>query len=824
MPTSSLSFLAVIPFTATGPGMSGFAHNLAMGAFNGLSWSAFDMAAQGAGSSESLRFTFDAVDTNAGMGISGLDAIYIVDVFQGTGDHVQAVETAYDDAGNLLGTQTYVYGSSPAAGITFSSIQQSVHVTVTLTESIDSTGTDASVIDFSQIQMGLSEAPLPTASIGDIVFIDSAGTGLESGFDAGPGVPGVTVQLLDATGTTVLGTTVTDTRGMYSFTGLAAATYEVKFLPVNGYHFSPQGVGSNPGINSSANVVTGLTAPITLTAGQQDHLVEAGLVPNGSGVGGAGSLSILKTPSSTAIVPGGALSYSYTITNTGQTTLTNVSFTDVTNGDNSTSFTVTDPASLAPGATFTWTSPAATVPTTALAATGKTAPADSLIDAKLGAAAPSNFAVLSLGGTKSGAVAVNLNLTTVTGNVGIANTGTFSESSPSIVNGAVVVGKSVNASKAAGSNSGGIAVNDGLVTQAASDAFAAANYFAGLAPTMSASLFNNGNIGSGITVTGSAGLNVVDLSSLKFSGGNLVLNGPAGAEFVLNIAGNLTATSGSLVLGPNLTADDVILNITNPSASVSTSVPDTLNAILLAPYNKIVEDCGVFTGEVIGGYNQTITLMSGTLMKDPFAGSTSYGLTDVATVSAVDASGATLSAQTSAHVEVAPVGSGLNVAVNAPAAGANLGTTYGNAALLEFQFNPGTSVATKSQGTGTTIATATLGLPSGPSFILVSNSASDSPSAGTNYFEGLVSAGSNFYADATASLAGVANGGAFSTVANADLYMHVFASQAAFQAGQPAVQEIVYDSSGAHGMSLGDTIGSLKLVGYVAANGHGYVV
>ena len=142
---------------------------------------------------------------------------------------------------------------------------------------------------------------------------------------------------------------------------------------------------------------------------------------------------------------------------------------------------------------------------------------------------------------------------------------------------------------------------------------------------------------------------------------------------------------------------------------------------------------------------------------------------------------------------------------------------------MEFQFTPGTAVATQSQGTGATIATASLGLPSSPAFVLVSNNASDSPTAGTNYFQGLASAGSKFYADATATLDGVLNGGAFSTVANDHIYAHIFANQAAFLAGSVAVQELSYDVSGAHGMSLNDQIGSIKLVGYVGTNGNGYL-
>ncbi len=159
----------------------------------------------------------------------------------------------------------------------------------------------------------------------------------------------------------------------------------------------------------------------------------------------------------------------------------------------------------------------------------------------------------------------------------------------------------------------------------------------------------------------------------------------------------------------------------------------------------------------------------------------------------------------------------------APAAGTNLFTKYGRAAGLEFEFNPGTTVNTQSQGTGGTFATVSGLSPTSPSFILVSNNASDSPTAGTNYFQGLATAGSKFYADATATLDGVLNGGAFSTVANDHIYAHVFANEAAFRAGSAAVQELSYDASGAHGMSLNDQIGSIKLVGYVGTSGYGYL-
>ncbi len=62
--------------------------------------------------------------------------------------------------------------------------------------------------------------------IGDTVFIDTDGSG---GLTAGEGVEGVTVNLYDAAGTTLVDTTVTDKNGNYTFGNLVpTATYTVK--------------------------------------------------------------------------------------------------------------------------------------------------------------------------------------------------------------------------------------------------------------------------------------------------------------------------------------------------------------------------------------------------------------------------------------------------------------------------------------------------------------------------------------------------------------------------------------------------------------------
>ncbi len=67
-----------------------------------------------------------------------------------------------------------------------------------------------------------------TGAVGDRVWNDANGDGVQ---DVGePGLPGVTVQLYDASGVTLLASTVTTATGGYLFEGLADGTYIVRVL------------------------------------------------------------------------------------------------------------------------------------------------------------------------------------------------------------------------------------------------------------------------------------------------------------------------------------------------------------------------------------------------------------------------------------------------------------------------------------------------------------------------------------------------------------------------------------------------------------------
>ncbi len=79
--------------------------------------------------------------------------------------------------------------------------------------------------DHFDVDFGYRPATTPTYSVGDRVWSDVDGDGVQDSSE--PGISGVTVQLLNSS-STVIATDTTDTSGNYSFTGLAAGTYKVK--------------------------------------------------------------------------------------------------------------------------------------------------------------------------------------------------------------------------------------------------------------------------------------------------------------------------------------------------------------------------------------------------------------------------------------------------------------------------------------------------------------------------------------------------------------------------------------------------------------------
>ncbi len=114
-----------------------------------------------------------------------------------------------------------------------------------------------------------------TQSLGDFVWLDSNANGIQ---DSGElGIAGVHVKLFNASNVQVGADAITDSDGLYLFDNIPTGTYHVQFVAPAGLVFSTPNVGVNDSIDSDANALGNTIQTYTLTAGQQNPTVDAGL-------------------------------------------------------------------------------------------------------------------------------------------------------------------------------------------------------------------------------------------------------------------------------------------------------------------------------------------------------------------------------------------------------------------------------------------------------------------------------------------------------------------------------------------------------------------
>jgi protocatechuate 3,4-dioxygenase beta subunit len=121
------------------------------------------------------------------------------------------------------------------------------------------------------------------ATIGDFVWEDKNGNGVQ---DSGePGIAGVTVTLtgIKGDGTPIAPITVTTgTTGSYQFTNLAPGTYTVTFTkPANTVTTTPD-QGGDDTKDSDASITTGASAPVTVQSGETNNTIDAGYLKSAS--------------------------------------------------------------------------------------------------------------------------------------------------------------------------------------------------------------------------------------------------------------------------------------------------------------------------------------------------------------------------------------------------------------------------------------------------------------------------------------------------------------------------------------------------------------
>ncbi len=199
-----------------------------------------------------------------------------------------ATVTLYDCAGNVIGTKTtdangnykfdnlvpgqYKVQFTLAAGYdAFSPKDQGSDDA----KDSDANPTECTTLEPGENDMSWDAGMYKFASLGDFVWEDMNGNGIQ---DYGePGIAGVKVELYECDGKFIDSTT-TDEDGYYEFTGLAPGSYYVKFGTPTGYYFTKMDVvGSDDAVDSDADAKTGMTACVTLTSGQTDNTIDAGM-------------------------------------------------------------------------------------------------------------------------------------------------------------------------------------------------------------------------------------------------------------------------------------------------------------------------------------------------------------------------------------------------------------------------------------------------------------------------------------------------------------------------------------------------------------------
>ncbi|MCS5504726.1 SdrD B-like domain-containing protein [Curtobacterium flaccumfaciens] len=152
------------------------------------------------------------------------------------------------------------------------------------------------------VQSNPATVTVVAGSIGDFVWSDEDGDGLQDDDEAG--IADVSVRLTgsDDRGDAVRRTTTTDGDGEYAFDDLRPGSYTVHWTAPDGREFTKELVGDDRAIDSDADT-SGATAPVELAAIrsdegelehiEQDRTVDAGLLP------------ATETPTGPPVTPGG---------------------------------------------------------------------------------------------------------------------------------------------------------------------------------------------------------------------------------------------------------------------------------------------------------------------------------------------------------------------------------------------------------------------------------------------------------------------------------------------------------------------------------------
>ena len=465
------------------------------------------------------------------------------------------------------------------------------------------------------------------ASLGDRLWVDANGNGLQDGGEAGVVGQAITLigggadGLISTPGDNTSTNTLTGADGLYGFTGLTPGVqYQVQFSKPAGTAFTVPDVGANGSdtTDSDANPVDGKTQVVTLASGENNLTLDAGVVMLPS----TGGLRLVK--STNAVNPanptlaedantapglglpvGTQVVWTYQVFNESNTALQITSLMDdagtpQTPGDDFNPVPV-----LAAGFNVGDTDTDNLLDTNEVWLYTSSGVAGAAYQAQLGLTqlAPSltfnftqanSYALLGLNG---GNVSVN-SATAVTGDFG------YSRNSTSTTNqkigedffgqwkGTAYVHSAVGTFQYTDKNyipNGGIVTSpaqDARLDTANAEALAASAQLAALTTTINAGAINDTSATWGV-VNGVANLNVVQVNSLNMNSDVLELRGDEQDYFVINVLGNFDFSQSEVRLTGGLTANHVIFNF--PTAGTQTrdvllnKASTIFNGTILAP-------------------------------------------------------------------------------------------------------------------------------------------------------------------------------------------------------------------------------------------------
>lgn len=217
-------------------------------------------------------------DTNE-TGVAGVT----VTLYSSTGTTVLATTTTDAQGYYLfpnLDAGSYVVGfSNFPAGYALQAGKQNIGSSDIVDSDPDPVSGKTTVINLAQGQENLSVDagiynPSATNSIGDKVWLDANGDGVQQALEVG--VPGVTVNLLDDNGK-IISSVVTDANGNYFFGNLPNGNYQMQVTAPQGMSFTAPGQGTEA-TDSDVSLTEGKSSLITLTGGTNRTDIDAGLV------------------------------------------------------------------------------------------------------------------------------------------------------------------------------------------------------------------------------------------------------------------------------------------------------------------------------------------------------------------------------------------------------------------------------------------------------------------------------------------------------------------------------------------------------------------